>query len=300
MQPLRAMLSLSIVATMAATFFAFSTGLTRAEETCAAVLQPANDSLQKAEAALQGNDQATAGATYDTAMAQLGTVPWSPADASCDANRYRFEKVLATARSLVIGIKLNRITSKDALALDANLLGQIYSLTGAKAPSSVSGTNVTTAADNTLTVTRGGPNTAAAPQYYHDHYPDLYEQYGKYYLAMADLGQQHRIALHNPSSANCANPNVDSEPLSKDMTGVMSLLMALHPKVSYGTYTATVDVQLTADGKVESAILKQSSGSRDYDEGVLQDARKTVYLPAVANCKQVPSVYVFTTTEKIQ
>jgi TonB family protein len=301
----RGAVGLSLAAVFAFGFVALTPQPSRADDACDAGLQPVNDLLQKAESALGSEDTATAASAYDSAMTQLANAPWTPPLSSCDANRYRYEKLLATARSLVVAIKLNRIEPKAARDIDAAVLGQIYSLTGARGSKSAPGTTDVTVSDGsapgstTVDVTRGSSSSLAAAQYFQAHYRDLYDRYGAYYTQTSDIEQQRLVALHNPVSASCSNPNVAAEPLAQEMTGIAMLLGPGHRRLSSGTYTTAIDVHLTADGKVEAATMDHSSGNHDFDDAVLQDAQKTTYLPAVANCKQVPSVYVFSTTEKI-
>lgn len=236
---------------------------------CDAALQPVNDLLQKAETALQGNDVASAATAYDAAMTQLAAVSWSPPDATCDANRYRFEKVLATIRSLSSAIRLNRIEPKAAHELDSTLLGEAYSLTGEKSKS----------------------NTAAA-EYFRGHYRDLYDLYGTYLTQMNDAGRSRVIALHNPTSASCTNPDVPPETLALTDTAT-EWIVRNHGHLPPEAFGAAAEVHLSADGTVEAVNLSRSSGYKDLDDAILHDARGATYLPEVANCKRVPSVYVY-------
>lgn len=52
---------------------------------------------------------------------------------------------------------------------------------------------------------------------------------------------------------------------------------------------ATFEIRIDEDGKVTSAVLKQSTGVRAVDDASAQALRKWKFLPAAAGCGTVPS-----------
>lgn len=91
------------------------------------------------------------------------------------------------------------------------------------------------------------------------------------------------------ASATCGTPNED-----------VRVLVPAQPKLSdaqmkavHGTETATVNVQVDAGGKVQSASIAHSSGSPVVDQAAVNAAKASSYAPATRNCKSVAGAYLF-------
>jgi TonB family protein len=97
--------------------------------------------------------------------------------------------------------------------------------------------------------------------------------------------------------AKTASPSATAAPVQADVSQPVAVRQAIPPIPSgisgLGSPTASVRVEIGADGRVINASMQQASHPL-YDRLVLQAARDWLYTPAMLNGRPVPSEKVVT------
>jgi TonB family protein len=233
---------------------------------CASVsapVQSADALFMKADTAIAAHDVPSARIDYESGMQQLAATPWFVGDKSCDPPHYTLERYVTTLHSLVVAVATGEMTPLDAYDHENDIRTQLF---------------------KTL------PKDAS--QYFYFKYPDLSARESDYVRAIAASSRPDLIAAHSPDAGKCTRKDVGVEILDQARPDYPDSLQ----NDGIGKVTVSLKVQIDAAGKIMYATISQSSGVMELDQAALSAARRSLYLPAVKDCRRVSGWFDFSVT----
>ena len=218
--------------------------------------------LDKVESLLERGD----GASYAQAAKLLHSAPIFIDDAHCNPSRYAMQRVTVSLHLLEVGAHDGKLDAHAADA-EANKVWQAF-----------------------VEDEHPARNT---PQW---------QQATQYLQQLDAAGNTDNAEAHAPTGPNCPHPNVPPEVETLAKMGAESnqatdregnLDLGKDADLKPGRIPAVATVHLSETGEVLDAQVTQSTGHAGFDAALLKAARETRYFPAVANCKNVPSVFLY-------
>jgi TonB family protein len=92
-----------------------------------------------------------------------------------------------------------------------------------------------------------------------------------------------------PAQAACSVRQHDAQILSNPVPDMPEVAV-----LEYASGTAVLRVDLSADGQLENASIATSTGNDALDREALRVARESRYAPAVSDCQNIASSYLYT------
>ncbi len=233
---------------------------------CAALAGPVQKSdmlFTQADAAIAAKDIPSARIDYESGMQQLAGTPWFINDKGCDAPEYTLERYVTTLHSLVVGVGAGEMTPLDAYNHEVDVQRQLFK-----------------------TLPQG------AYDFFYRKYPALSDREYTYIRSIGESARPKLVAAHSPSSTECNLQNVDADVLNQAEPSYPESFQ----NAGIGKVTIKLRVTLDESGKITAASITQSSGVMELDQSALSAARRSMYLPAVKNCRRVPGTLNFSVT----
>ncbi len=217
--------------------------------------------FSKAESAFSQHDPSAARRYYGTGIESLAATPWYIQDKQCDPPHYTLARYVAALHSLSVAATNNILRPFEAY----EDLDQMRKDVWKPFPLTVDG-------------------------FFEQNYPALHNREWNYIESITTITRPQVLAAHKPSGANCEWRNVNAD--------VLTSVTPNYPRAAYAldAVEVIVTVNLSADGHVVSASVKQSSRDLLLDRASLDAAYASTYLPAVKDCKQVPGSFDFHVT----